>query len=36
MSLVTANVLLADFVESAWLVAVICSVAGDGRSIGAV
>jgi hypothetical protein len=35
MSLVIANVPAPDFVESAWLVAVICTVAGDGRSAGA-
>ncbi len=36
MSLVIANGAEPDFVESAWLVAVICIVAGDGRSTGAV
>jgi hypothetical protein len=36
MSLVIAKVLLLDFVGSAWLVAVTCTVAGDGRSVGAV
>jgi hypothetical protein len=36
MSLVIANVTAPDFVESAWLVAVICTVAGDGKSAGAV
>ncbi len=36
MSLVIANVPVPDFVESAWLVAVTCTVAGDGRSAGAV
>jgi len=36
MSLVIANVPMPDFVESAWLVAVICTVGGDGRSAGAV
>ena len=36
MSLVTANEAVPDFVEAAWLVAVICSVAGDGKSAGAV
>jgi len=36
MSLVIANVALPDFVGSAWLVAVTCTVADDGRSIGAV
>ena len=35
MSLVIANVLAPDFVESAWLEAVICTVAVDGRSAGA-
>jgi hypothetical protein len=36
MSLVITNVTAPDFVESAWLVAVICTVAGDGKSAGAV
>jgi hypothetical protein len=36
MSLVIASVPEPDFVVSAWLVAVTCTVAGDGRSIGAV
>jgi hypothetical protein len=36
MSLVIATVPVPDFVESAWLVAVTCTVAGDGRSAGAV
>jgi hypothetical protein len=36
ISLVIAIALLPDFVASAWLVAVTCAVAGDGRSIGAV
>ncbi|HEV1994989.1 MAG TPA: hypothetical protein VGR03_11715 [Candidatus Acidoferrum sp.] len=36
MSLVIAKVPEPDFVESAWLVAVTCTVAGDGRSVGAV
>jgi len=36
MSLVIANVPVADFVESAWLVAVTCTVSGDGMSAGAV
>jgi hypothetical protein len=36
MSLVTAKVAVPDFVASAWLVAVTCTVAGDGRSAGAV
>jgi hypothetical protein len=36
MSLVIANMAVPDFVESAWLVAVICTVAGDGKSAGAV
>jgi hypothetical protein len=36
MSLVIASVPVPDFVASAWLVAVTCAVAGDGRSIGAV
>jgi hypothetical protein len=36
MSLVIAKLPVADFVESAWLVAVTCTVAGDGRSAGAV
>jgi hypothetical protein len=36
MSLVITNDAEPDFVESAWLVAVICTVAGDGRSTRAV
>jgi len=36
MSLVIVTVLAPDFVASAWLVAVTWTVAGDGRSIGAV
>jgi hypothetical protein len=36
MSLATVNVARPDLLASAWLVAVICTVAGDGRSIGAV
>jgi hypothetical protein len=36
MSLAIAKEAVPDFVESAWLVAVICAVAGDGRSAGAV
>jgi len=36
MSLVIAKVPVPDFVESAWLVAVTCTVAGDGMSAGAV
>ena len=36
MSLVTVSAALPDLLVSAWLVAVICTVAGDGRSIGAV
>jgi hypothetical protein len=36
MSLVTVTAALSDFVPSAWLVAVIVTVAGDGRSAGAV
>jgi hypothetical protein len=36
MSLVIVKLAVPDFVESAWLVAVICTVAGDGRSGGAV
>src|SRR5258708_19164967 len=36
MSLVIATVPVPDSVESAWLVAVTCTVAGDGRSAGAV
>jgi hypothetical protein len=36
ISLVTATFAVADFVASAWLVAVTCTVAGDGRSAGAV
>ena len=36
MSLVIANVPVADFVESAWLVAVTCTISGDGMSAGAV
>jgi len=36
MSLVTVTAALSDFVASAWLVAVTVTVAGDGRSAGAV
>jgi hypothetical protein len=36
MSLVIPSVPAPDFVESAWLVAMICTVAGDGKSAGAV
>lgn len=36
MSLVTVMAAVSDFVASALLVAVICTVAGDGRSAGAV
>lgn len=36
MSLVIAKLPVPDFVESAWLVAVTCTVAGEGRSAGAV
>src|SRR5438552_4039987 len=36
MSLVITSVPVLDFVESAWLVAVTCNVAGDGMSRGAV
>lgn len=36
MSLVIVSDADPDFVESAWLVAVTCTVAGDGRSPGAV
>ena len=36
MSLVIVSDADPDFVESAWLVAVICTVAGEGRSPGAV
>ena len=36
MSLVMVSVAPADFVGSAWLVAVTCTVAGVGRSAGAV
>jgi len=36
MSLVTATLAVADFVASAWLVAVTWTVAGEGRSGGAV
>jgi len=36
MSLVIANVPVPDLVASAWLVAVTCTVAGDGKSAGAV
>ena len=35
-SLVTVNAAVSDFVASAWLVAETCTVAGDGRSAGAV
>jgi hypothetical protein len=36
MSLSTVTLAVAAFVESAWLVAVTCTVAGDGKSAGAV
>ena len=36
MSLVTVTAAVSDFVASAWLVAVTCTIAGDGRSAGAV
>jgi hypothetical protein len=36
MSFVIVKVPVADFAGSAWLVAVTCTVAGDGRSAGAV
>ncbi len=36
MSLVIVSCAVADFVESAWLVAVTGTVAGEGRSAGAV
>jgi hypothetical protein len=36
MSLVIATAPAPDFVESAWLVAVTCTVAGEGRAAGAV
>src|SRR5438477_11875129 len=36
MSLVITSVPVLDFVESAWLVAVTCNVAGEGMSTGAV
>lgn len=36
MSLVTVTLAVADFVASAWLVAVICTVGGAGKSAGAV
>jgi hypothetical protein len=36
MSLVTVSCAVADFVESAWLVAVTWTIAGEGRSLGAV
>jgi hypothetical protein len=36
MSLVIAKVPMPDLVESAWLVAVTCTVAGEGRAAGAV
>jgi hypothetical protein len=36
MSLRTDSVAEPDFVASAWLVAVICTDAGDGKSAGAV
>jgi hypothetical protein len=36
MSLMIVTFAVADFVASAWLVAVICTVAGEGRSAGAV
>jgi len=35
MSLVTVRLAEADLVLSAWLVAVICTVAGEGKSAGA-
>jgi hypothetical protein len=36
MSLVIARATMPDFVASAWLVAVTCSVVGEGRAMGAV
>jgi len=36
MSLVIVTAAVADFVASAWLVAVTCTVAGDGKSTGAL
>jgi hypothetical protein len=36
MSHVIARVVVPDFVESAWLVAMTCTVSGDGMSAGAV
>jgi len=36
MSLVTVIAAMSDFVASAWLVAVTCTVAGEGKSAGAV
>ena len=36
MSLVMASCAVADFVESAWLVAVTCTIGDEGRSPGAV
>jgi hypothetical protein len=36
MSLVTVMLAVSDFVGSGWLVAVICTVAGEGKSAGAV
>jgi hypothetical protein len=36
MSLVTVTAAVSDFVASAWLVAETCTVAGDGKSAGAV
>lgn len=36
MSLVIVSCAVADFVKSAWLVAVTWTIAGDGRSAGAV
>jgi len=36
MSLVIVSLTEPDFVASAWLVAVICTAAGDGRSAGAM
>jgi len=36
MSLTIVTLALADFVASAWLVAVTCTADGDGRSCGAV
>jgi hypothetical protein len=36
MSLVTVMLAVSDFVGFEWLVAVICTVAGEGKSAGAV